>query len=149
MQKHFSKYEIRYTQTYVEHLVGSSRQEKESLKVDKRARRNSKENKSQLLEKYYFPKISDILNKIIQQCKIYSEGKYDRHPNKSNISHTPLPKYAREILRIDVWSIEKHFTLTSIDKLTKYAQASVINSRSIADIREPIRKIVFSLSFPE
>lgn len=145
---HFSKYKIRYTQTQVEDLVDSSRQEEESLKVHKRAHRNAKENKLQLLEKYYFPKMSDKLNKIIKQCKVCKEGKYDRHPNKSNISPTPIPQYAGEIIHVDIWSTEKHLTLTAIDKLTKYAQATVINSRSIADIREPLRKILFGFGVP-
>ena len=101
---HFSKYKIRCTQTQAEDLVASSKQEEESLKVHKTAHRNAKENKFQLLEKYYFPKISDTLNKIIKQFKVCKEGKYDRHSNNPNISPTPnIPQYAVEILHIDHW----------------------------------------------
>ena len=32
--------------------------------------------------------ISDDLNKMIKQWKVFREGKYDIHPNKSYISHT-------------------------------------------------------------
>lgn len=146
---HFKNYKVRYTQTQVEDLSDPIRQEEEILKVHKRAHRNEKENKLQLLEKYYFPKMSNRINSIIAQCKVCKEGKYDRHPNKSHLSSTPIPKYAGEIVHIDIWSTEKHLTLTAIDKLTKYAQAQVIKSRSIADIREPLRKILFNFGVPK
>lgn len=51
--------------------------------------------------------MSEKLNRIISQCKIYKEGKYDRHPNKFNISPTPVPQYAGKILDVDIWTIEK------------------------------------------
>lgn len=145
---HFVNYKVRYTQTQVEDLTDTTRQEEEILKVHRRAHRNSRENKLQLLEKFYFPRMGKMIESIVSQCKVCKEGKYDRHPNKSEISATPIPQFAGEILHIDIWSTEKRLVLTAIDKLTKYAQARIINTRSMADIREPLRKILFDFGVP-
>lgn len=145
---HFLRYRVRHTQTKVEDLTDTERQEEEIIRVHSRAHRNARENKMQLIETFYFPKMSEKLNRIISQCKICKEAKYDRHPNKFNISPTPVPQYAGEILHVDIWTTEKNFILTAIDKLTKYVQAMPIKSRSIGDIREPLRKILFNLGVP-
>lgn len=39
--------------------------------------------------------------------------------------------------------------LTAIDKFSKYAQAHIVKSRSTEDIKEPLRKILFSFGIPK
>ena len=146
---HFEKYRVKYTRRKVTDLTDETRQEEEILRAHKRAHRNSKENKEQILENYYFPKMMEKINKVVGQCKTCKENKYDRKPNKIPISATPIPKHAGEILHIDIYITGKNLVLTALDKLTKYAQTYPINSNSTEDIKEPLRKMLFAFGIPK
>lgn len=65
-----------------------------------------------------------------QICK---ENKYDRHSNNMFIQETAIPQYPSQIVYIDGNTIEGKSILTAIDKLAKYAQAKIFNSRAAED----------------
>lgn len=146
---HFKDYRIRFTQKFVEDITGQIEQEEKILKIHRRAHRNAEENRIQLLENYYFPKMSSKIRTLVNRCVTCKENKYDRHPNKPHLNHTPIPSYPGNILHIDIFSTEKYLVLTAVDKFTKFAQAKIISSRSIEDIKKPLRDILFYFCVPE
>ena len=118
----FTNHRVSYTQKQVKDITDETEQTEEILKIHKRAHRNSRENKEQILENYFFPKMSEKITKIVAQCKSCKENIYDREPNKIPISPTPIPKYTGEILHIGIYIAEEYLVLTALDKLTRYAQ---------------------------
>lgn len=146
---HFSNFKIRFTQSQVKDLNTIEQQEHQILVEHKRAHRNAIENKKQIIQKFYFPQMQSKINKIVKQCKICAENKYDRHPNKPEIRKTPIPEYPGQIVHIDIFIAEKNLVLTAIDKYSKYAQARVIKSKSTENIREPLRQILFTFGIPQ
>ncbi|XP_075150854.1 uncharacterized protein LOC142224962 [Haematobia irritans] len=89
------------------------------------------------------------INNIVKQCTVCRENKYDRHPPKHELRETPIPTYPGEIIHIDIYRTEKQLVLTAIDKFSKYAQGKLIKSRAIEDIKEPLRKLIFSYGVPK
>lgn len=146
---HFRNYKVRFTQNMVIDIVNETEQNEAILNTHKRAHRNAQENKIQILEKHYFPRMSRKINNILKNCTICKENKYDRHPNNQIINPTPIPNYPGHILHIDIFLTNKTLVLTAIDKFTKLAQAKIIKSRSVEDIRRPLRDLLFFFSVPE
>lgn len=146
---HFSNYKVRHTQTKVKNLESNEEQENQILIEHKRAHRNAIENKKQILEKFYFPKMLQKIKVIVKQCSICAVNKYDRHPNNPEIQATPIPEYPGQIVHIDIYIADKNLILTAVDKFSKYAQAKLIKSRSSEDIREPLRQIIFNFGVPQ
>lgn len=146
---HFSVFKIRYSQTRVEDLTSHIRQDEEIIREHQRAHRNARENRIQLLEKFYFPRMNAKINTVVKQCTTCKEQKYDRRPNKPELGETPIPQYPGHILHVDIYSTEGKLVLTALDKFSKYAQTKVIASRAIEDIKEPLRQIIFAFGVPK
>lgn len=142
---HFLKYKIRLTQVMVDDIISKEEQENIIIRVHDRAHRNCKENRTQILERYYFPSMANKIKKIIKKCVICKENKYDRHPMKPQIQPTPIPRCPGQIVHLDIFVVGKELVLTAIDKFSKYAMAKPIKSRAAEDIRQPLRDILFSL----
>lgn len=146
---YFRDYKIRFTQKLVVDITNEDEQDEKILSVHRRAHRNAQENKDQIIEKYYFPKMSKKIKFLIKRCVTCKENKYERHPNNQIIEATPIPSYPGHTLHIDIFSTEKKLVLTAIDKFTKLAFCKVIKSRAIEDIKQPLRDILFFFSVPE
>lgn len=146
---HFGKYRIRYTRTMVTDLTSDTEQQTEIVNEHKRAHRHTQENKVQLLQKYYFPQMQAKISKIVKQCKICRENKYERHPSKSILKHTPLPEYPGHFIHLDIYHTNNRVILTAIDKFSKYAQAKIIKSRATEDIKAPLQELLISFGTPE
>lgn len=146
---HFGQFRIRYTRTMVTDLTSDTEQQTEILNEHKRAHRHTQENKVQLLQKYYFPQMRAKISKIVKQCKICLENKYERHPSKSNLKHTPLPEYPGHFIHLDIYHTNNRVILTAIDKFSKYAQAKIIKSRATEDIKAPLQDLLISFGTPE
>lgn len=146
---HFTNYRIRFTQTRVRDVTSETEQEEVIISEHKRAHRNAKENKSQLLEKVYFPKMSPKINKIVKQCNICKLNKYERHPPNPEVKETPIPQFPGQILHVDIYLVEKRYVLTALDKFSKYAQVKLVNSRAAEDLKEPLRQLLFTFGVPE
>lgn len=107
-----------------------------------RAHRAAQENIKQILQDYFFPKLTRLVNEAVANCKVCNRAKYDRHPQKQVIGETPIPSQVGEILHIDIFStVKKHF-LTCIDKFSKFAIVQPIASRTIVDIEPPILQLM-------
>lgn len=146
---HFRNHKIRFTQTIVTDITNETTQDEIILTTHRRAHRNPQENKLQILEKSYFPQMNKKINFLIKNCTVCKENKYDRHPNNQIINPTPIPNYPGHTLHLDIYSTENKLVLTAIDKFTKFAQAKIIKSRAIEDIKRPLRDLLFFFSVPE
>lgn len=93
--------------------------------------------------------MSSKMKALVTRWATCKENKYDRHPNKPHMKPTPFPNYPGQTLHIDIFSTEKQLVLTAVNKFTKFAQTKIISSRSIEDIRRPLRDILFFFCVPE
>ena len=98
---HFANYKCRFTQLIVEDIISENDQENLIIETHNRAHRNDRENKKQILEKYYFPGMTSKIRRIIKLCSTCKTGKYERHPNTPELKETPVPTYPGHIIHID------------------------------------------------
>lgn len=146
---YFSSYKIRYTQKEVQNVQEESAQDEIIIKYHTRAHRNAKENLLQIIDKYYFPKMSAKVKRIVKQCITCKANKYDRHPNKPVLKPTPIPEFPGHTVHIDIYLAERHSILTTLDKFSKLAQARSIKSRAIEDVRKPLRELLLFYGVPK
>ena len=117
--------------------------QKEILLVEhNRAHRAAQENSKQIIKEYYFPRMDRIAKEIVSNCKTCSRAKYQRHPRHHVIEETQIPTYAGEILHVDIYSTDKKYFLTCVDKFSKFAIVQPIQSRTIVDIKIPILQLI-------
>lgn len=145
----FTQYKTKYCRTMVTDLKQEEEQETEIINEHNRAHRNSRENKIQLLTKFYFPHMHSKIKKLTSLCKVCKENKYDRHPNKIALQETPIPTFPGQILHIDIYFTEKKAILTAVDKFSKFAQARILKSRAVEDVKEPLRELLLSFGMPD
>lgn len=107
-----------------------------------RAHRGAQENSKQIAQDYYFPKMLKLAKEVVTNCKTCSKAKYDRHPKQHVISETIIPSFVGEILHIDIYSTDKLYFLTCIDKFSKFAVTQPIQSRTILDVKTPILQLI-------
>lgn len=107
-----------------------------------RAHRAVQENVKQILQDYFFPKMTRLTKEIVANCRICNKAKYDRHPQKQCIGKTPVPNQAGEILHIDIYSTQSKYFLTCVDKFSKFAIVQPIASRTIVDIEPCILQLM-------
>lgn len=83
-----------------------------------------------LKNKFFFPKLQQQIQLVINNCKKCQEIKYDRKPIKPKYKLTETPKQKNQIIHLDIFHIQKKAFLTIIDKLTKFAVGYVITDRN-------------------
>lgn len=98
--QHFSNIRCCFTQTMLRDITSENIQENLIIQEHKRAHRSVRENKAQLLNKSYFPKMFSKIERIVKLCSVCREQKYDRHPPKTEIKPTPIPSYPGEIVTL-------------------------------------------------
>lgn len=146
---HFASYKCRFTQLVVEDITSDIDQENIIIETHNRAHRNEKENRKQIMEKFYFPGMSGKIKRIIKICSTCKKSKYERHPNTPELKETPIPTYPGHTVHLDIFSTDKKLVLTSIDKFSKYAKVKLLNGRSIEEVRMPLRELLFSYGVPK
>jgi len=127
---------------FVNDITDANEQKEIIICEHNRAHRAAQENVKQVLQDYYFPNMSKIANEVVVNCKTCTKGKYNRHPKKQELGITPTPSYAGEMLHIDIYSTDKRFFLTCIDKFSKFAVVQPLLSRAIVDVRSPILQLI-------
>lgn len=55
-----------------------------------RAHRAAQENVKQVLRDYIFPKMTNLANEVVTNCKICTKTKFDRHPQKQKLGVSPI-----------------------------------------------------------
>jgi len=121
----------------VQDITDKTEQREIATAEHNRAHREAQENVKQILGDYFFQKMLRLRTETASHCKICSMAKYSRHPNKHKIGQTPIPSYAGEILRIDIFSTDGTLFLTCVDKFSKFAIVQAIASRAIVDVKSP------------
>lgn len=99
------------------------------------------EQRKKMRNRLFFSK-GRLTSEIAANCRICATSKHDRHPRKQEIGKTPIPSYAGEMLRIDVYSTAGKYFLTCIDKFSKFAVVQPIRSRAIEDIKAPLLQLL-------
>lgn len=146
---HFSRYKVKYCRKMIKDLTNNLEQENQILLEHNRAHRNAQENKTQLLQNFYFPQLNAKIKKVVKQCKICKTSKYERHPEKPILQATPIPKYPGHIVHLDIYHTNKKVILTALDKFSKYAVAHIVKSRATQDIKEPLKELLMFFGVPE
>lgn len=134
----FPSVKFRHTMNRVIDVTNKSDQVEILATQHNRAHRSARENTLQVLKDYFFPNIYKSSKEIASNCKICLEAKYQRHPPNPTIGKTPIPAQPGEILHFDIYSTDRCHFLTCIDKFSKFAIVSPINSRSIIDVKGPM-----------
>lgn len=147
-KENFSKFRIRITQRLVEDIRNEEQQLLIIQNEHKRAHRNSEENKNQILEKYYFPKMGKLIRDFTKSCETCNKNKYDRHPPNPELQPTPIPTYPTEILHVDIMEIQGEKFITCVDKFSKYAKFFRIKNKSVLHIRDKMIKLIHFFSAP-
>lgn len=99
---------------------------------------------------HYYPKLQVEINKYINNCEICNKAKFDRNPIKHSLNVTKTPGKANDIVHFDIWYPQRGVMfLTSIDKLTKYATAHLLNDRTWVSILDAIKQRIQYLGKPK
>ena len=112
---------FRYTKFMVSDIINKNEQNEIVTAEHNRAHRAAQENVKQILQDYFFPKMTKLAIEVATNCKICKTAKYDRHPQKQILGETPIPSHVGEMLHIDIYSTDKKCFLTCIDKFSKFA----------------------------
>ena len=145
--KHFSNIKISFTQ--VKDLTNATEQDEKILTIHNRAQCNALENKKQLSENDYFPKMKQRISEVVKQCQVSKEEMHDRHPNNPKLQEIPIPQYPGHLIHIDIYTTLKNLVLTAIDKFSKLAQGRMSESRAIEDAKTPLLEILFYYEVPK
>jgi len=118
--QNFKLYKIRITPRLVEDITDEEQICEVVEKEHRRAHRNSKEVRIQILEKYYFPRMASIIRTQLSTCTTCKLYKYDRHPNKPPLQPTPIPKLPMWDTSYRRFHIGGKIYLSCIDKFSKF-----------------------------
>lgn len=146
---HFKNIRIRFSHIEVEDVTDEEEQKKIIIDTHNRAHRNHSENRIQIIGEYYFPAMMRKIKNVLKLCKICKENKYERHPNDTKISSTPMPTYPGHTIHMDIFSTGQCKILTAIDKFTKFVVVKKLDGKSIENIRKPLRDIIFYFGVPK
>lgn len=118
-------------------------------KIHNRAHRGIEENVKVMNKNYYFPRLKHKIRKYILHCAICNSAKYERHPYKLKLAHTPIPDKPMDIIHIDIFISSPIMFLSAVDKLSKYGMLIPIKSRSIPDVRAGLTKLFANHGIPK
>jgi len=97
-----------------------------------RAHRSAQENVKQVLSEYYFPKMANLVNEIVTNCRTCEKTKYDRHPRKQELRNK----------NSDIFSTGRKYFLTCIEKFSKFAMVQPTPSRTIEDLKPTLLQLL-------
>ena len=98
-----------FIQLQVEDIENEQEQEDIIIRTQNRAYRNCRENKLEIIERFYFPAMARKIKKIVKQSLICRESKYYRRPIKPEIKKTPIPIHPGHTLHIDLHKTDNSF----------------------------------------
>lgn len=104
---------------------------------------------NQLKKKYYWPDMKTKINKIINECEICLQNKYERHPYNTPLSGPLLARKPFDVIHIDTFSFDKAKFLTVIDLFSKYAQAYYVDNLSGIVVLNKLRHYFAHHNYPQ
>lgn len=146
---HFRQYKLRITQRLVQDINNEEIIYQIIETEHKRAHRNPVENKIQILERYYFPKMASQIKKYTKACETCLLNKYDRHPFVPQLKDTPVPENPCDILHIDIFEVQGEKFLSCMDKFSKFAKLFHIKDRSAVHLRSKFAKVIHYFTAPK
>jgi len=101
--------------------------------------RGINETHNHLKREYYFPKMLQLITRIINKCEVCLKNKYERSPEKTKFELTETPSKPLEIVHIDIYFVHKEIFLTVIDKFSKFASAYLLKTRNSLHIIQSLK----------
>lgn len=98
---------------------------------------------------YYYPNLKLKIDEFIKNCEICKQAKYDRHPLKIPLEHTPTPTKPMELLHTDTFQIESSLFVTILDPFSKFGQAFPIRSKNAIEICKTLIKFFSQYGSPK
>lgn len=99
---------------------------------------------------YYYPNLQKEIQKFINNCNICNSAKFDRMPIKHKFNITDTPTRHNDIVHVDIWfPMRNVMYLTTIDKLTKYATAHLLEDRTWISITKALKTRMQYLGKPK
>ena len=134
-KEYFNKYKIIKSSILLEDIQDTDEQDK--IINDYHTKNNHRgilEIINHLTRTIYFDNLKTKVTKIVNNCEICQENKYERHPAKQKLTITESPKRPMEILHIDIFHIDKLNILTILDKFSRFAAGQILESRTSLNI---------------
>lgn len=95
-----------------------------------------------LKREYYFPFMKNKITQIINNCEKCQTLKYDRNPQKPKHQTPDPPKKPLDVLHMDIYTIDKRYILTIIDKFSKFAAAYTLETRNSLNIIKSLKHFI-------
>lgn len=111
--------------------------------------RGINETLAHLKRECYFPYMKSKITQVINNCEQCQTLKYDRNPQKPKFQFSEAPKKPLETLHIDIYTIDKKYVLTLIDKFSKFAAAYMLVARNSLAIIKSLRHFISLHGVPE
>ena len=96
----------------------------------------------QLKQKYYFPKLQELITSVINKCDICLQAKYERKPYKPQFKGPTISSKPFDTIYIDTFQYRTSKFLTIIDSFSKYAQAYLIKTNTAPEILNKLRHFI-------
>lgn len=150
-RKHFSLnkvYKIFISETMLEDVRMDEQQDEIVRETHTYGHRGIKENKIQILQKYFFPQLERKIKIFNDSCDICKKAKYDRKPpkliRKSIFGENPFDR-----VHVDIFFLKGQKWLTIVDSFSKFANAIPLQSRTIIDIKHAITEHIRQFGRPK
>lgn len=150
-KKHFEAnqtYKIFISEVFLEDVRVDSEQDQLVKATHDFAHRGIKENKAQILQKYYFPQLERKVKIHIDSCDICKKSKYDRKPPQL-VQTSIFGQKPFERVHIDVFFMKGLKWLTIVDSFSKFANVIPLESRTIVDMKKAISEHIKTFGRPE
>lgn len=150
-RKHFAVnniFKVYISETLLEDIRQQNEQDEIIKETHSFAHRGIKENKIQILQRYFFPELDRKLKIYIGSCGICKKSKYDRKPpqliRKSVFGESPF-----ERVHVDVFFMKGLKWMTIVDSFSKFANTIPLESRTIVDMKRGISEHIRQFGRPK
>lgn len=150
-KKHFSEnkiYKVFISEVLLDDVRMDDQQDEIVRNTHNYGHRGMKENKIQILQKYFFPTLDRKIKIFIDSCDICKKAKYDRKPpkliRKSTFGETPFDR-----VHIDIFFLKGQKWLTIVDSFSKFANAIPLNTRTIIDLKAAVTEHIRQFGRPK
>lgn len=149
-KEHFdAKGHFVFTTKLVEDVQNEERQNQLIINEHERAHRGITEVNSQLKRSYYFPKMSKLINMLINSCRVCNKHKYERKPYNIKISPRPITEKPMERVHMDIFIMDSCNFLSLIDSFTKHLQLYNMKTKNLTDVQKALTKYFVSFGIPK
>lgn len=139
-KKHFSSnkiFKVFISETLLEDVRMGNEQDEIVRETHNYGHRGVKENRNQILQKYFFPQLDRKIKIFNNSCEVCKKAKYNRKPpkliHKSNFGLKPFDR-----VHIDIFFLKGQKWLTIVDSFSKFANAIPLETRTIVDVKNAI-----------